>query len=73
MIPAGPPGAARAAGHPVGGARGESVYTAPWPPSSPPIVLNDWTSARAEVKVGELVTIEYYVWEDPGRLPDAHC
>ena len=34
----------------------------------PPIVLNDWTARELAVKIGDTVTIEYYVWEDPGRL-----
>jgi ABC-type lipoprotein release transport system permease subunit len=36
--------------------------------SAPPIVLNDWTARELAVKVGDPITIEYYVWEDPGRL-----
>src|SRR3989454_4228837 len=38
------------------------------PTSSPPIVLNDWTARDLGVRVGDPVAIEYYVWEDPGRL-----
>jgi ABC-type lipoprotein release transport system permease subunit len=34
----------------------------------PPIVLNDWAARDLNAKVGERVTLEYYVWEDPGRL-----
>ena len=34
----------------------------------PPIVLNDWAARDLDAKVGERVTLEYYVWEDPGRL-----
>ncbi len=41
---------------------------APQPSAAPPIVLNDWTARDLAVKVGDAVTIEYYVWEDPGRL-----
>jgi ABC-type lipoprotein release transport system permease subunit len=36
--------------------------------SAPPIVLNDWTARELAVKVGDPITIEYYVWEEPGRL-----
>ncbi len=37
-------------------------------PSRPPIVLNDWTARDLDVKVGDLVTLEYYVWREPGYL-----
>jgi putative ABC transport system permease protein len=33
-----------------------------------PIVLNDWTARDLGVKAGDPVTLEYYVWEEPGRL-----
>ena len=35
---------------------------------TPPIVLNDWAARDLAVKVGDPLTLEYYVWEDPGRL-----
>ena len=34
----------------------------------PPIVLNDWAARDLGVKVGDPLTLEYDVWEDPGRL-----
>lgn len=34
----------------------------------PPIVLNDWAARDLQVKAGDPLTLEYYVWEDPGRL-----
>jgi ABC-type lipoprotein release transport system permease subunit len=34
----------------------------------PPIVLNEWAARDLGVKPGERVTLEYYAWEDPGRL-----
>jgi len=34
----------------------------------PPIVLNDWAARDLAVKVGDPLTLEYYLWEDPGRL-----
>jgi ABC-type lipoprotein release transport system permease subunit len=34
----------------------------------PPIVLNDWAARDLAAKVGDRVTLEYYLWEDPGRL-----
>ena len=35
---------------------------------APPIVLNHWTARDLGVHAGDPVTLEYYVWEDPGRL-----
>jgi putative ABC transport system permease protein len=34
----------------------------------PPIILNEWSARDLGVKSGSLVTLDYYVWEDPGRL-----
>jgi ABC-type lipoprotein release transport system permease subunit len=34
----------------------------------PPIVLNDWTARELGVKAGDPITLDYYVWEEPGRL-----
>jgi len=33
-----------------------------------PIVLNDWAARDLAVKPGDQLSLEYYVWEDPGRL-----
>jgi putative ABC transport system permease protein len=38
------------------------------PRGKPPIVLNDWAARDLAVKAGDPLTLEYYVWEDPGRL-----
>ncbi len=38
------------------------------PRGSPPIVINDWTARDLGVTVGDPLTLEYYVWEDPGVL-----
>ncbi|MBI4485799.1 MAG: ABC transporter permease [Acidobacteria bacterium] len=35
---------------------------------SPPIVVNDWLARELQVEAGDPITLEYYVWEDPGRL-----
>ncbi len=35
---------------------------------SPPIVLNDWAARDLGAKPGDSLTMEYYVWEEPGRL-----
>ena len=34
----------------------------------PPMVLNEWAARELAVKPGARVTLDYYVWEDPGRL-----
>jgi putative ABC transport system permease protein len=36
--------------------------------STPPIVINDWTARQLAVKAGDPVTLEYYLWQDPGFL-----
>ncbi len=38
------------------------------PASPPPIVLNEWAARDLAASIGDPVTIEYYVWEEPGRL-----
>jgi hypothetical protein len=34
----------------------------------PPIVLNDWAARDLSVRTGDPLTLEYYTWEEPGRL-----
>jgi putative ABC transport system permease protein len=34
----------------------------------PAIVLNEWAARDLAVRVGDPLTLEYYLWEDPGRL-----
>lgn len=36
--------------------------------SPPPVVLNEWTARELRARTGDPLTLEYYVWEDPGRL-----
>src|SRR6185436_146084 len=36
--------------------------------AAPPIVLNEWTARDLGVRPGDPLTLEYFVWEDPGRL-----
>jgi putative ABC transport system permease protein len=33
-----------------------------------PIVLNEWAARDLGVKVGDPLALDYYLWEDPGRL-----
>jgi ABC-type lipoprotein release transport system permease subunit len=37
----------------------------------PPIVLNDWTAQDLQVKTGDPVTLDYYLWKEEGRLESA--
>jgi ABC-type lipoprotein release transport system permease subunit len=42
-----------------------------WQPeesSLPPLVLNDWAARDLSARVGDRVTLEYFVWQDPGQL-----
>ena len=34
----------------------------------PPIVLNEWAAGDLDAKRGDKITLEYYLWEDDGRL-----
>jgi ABC-type lipoprotein release transport system permease subunit len=34
----------------------------------PSIVLNEWAAVELQAKTGDPLTIEYYLWEDPGQL-----
>jgi hypothetical protein len=34
----------------------------------PPIILNEWAARDLGAKPGQPITLEYFVWEDPGRL-----
>ena len=47
-----------------------NVPNVPNDPNDPndPILLSSWTSAQLHARTGDSVTMEYYVWEEPGRL-----
>ncbi len=36
--------------------------------AAPAIVLNDWAASELQARVGDAVALEYYVWQDTGRL-----
>ncbi|HEX7333387.1 MAG TPA: FtsX-like permease family protein [Pyrinomonadaceae bacterium] len=36
--------------------------------ASPPIILNDWTARDLNAKPGDVVSLEYYLWHENGRL-----
>jgi putative ABC transport system permease protein len=46
----------------------QSVSSSNLPPSTEPIVLNDWAATELQARPGDAVTMEYYAWEEPGRL-----
>jgi putative ABC transport system permease protein len=35
---------------------------------NPPILLNDWAMSDLNAKVGDTVSIDYYLWQEEGRL-----
>jgi ABC-type lipoprotein release transport system permease subunit len=37
-------------------------------PPAAAVVLNDWTARELAVGAGDSITLDYYVWEEPGRL-----
>ena len=41
-------------------------------PGPPPIVLNEWAARDLGASVGDPVSLEYYLWEEPGRLVTRH-
>jgi hypothetical protein len=45
-----------------GGASGVALH------QTPPIVLNEWAARDLAVRAGDPLTLEYYLWEEPGRL-----
>jgi putative ABC transport system permease protein len=49
--------------------RAIAPVVSPAPESTiPPIVLNDWAARELQAAVGDRVTMDYYVWEEPGQL-----
>jgi putative ABC transport system permease protein len=40
----------------------------PAPESDGPIVLNEWAATELQARTGDPVTLQYYAWEEPGRL-----
>jgi len=38
------------------------------PESAPPIVVNEWAATELRAGVGDVVTMAYYLWEEPGQL-----
>ena len=48
----------------------EALAASPRPPAPerPPLVLNAWAADDLAAESGDLISIEYYVWADEGRL-----
>jgi ABC-type lipoprotein release transport system permease subunit len=38
------------------------------PSTEPPIVLNNWAAAELKAQAGDRISMEYYLWEEPGQL-----
>ena len=36
--------------------------------TAPPIVLNNWAARELQARAGDTLSMEYYVWEEPGQL-----
>ncbi|HUF26846.1 MAG TPA: ABC transporter permease, partial [Gemmatimonadaceae bacterium] len=45
-----------------------SVLNAPNDSNDPPVVLNAWAAAELQAGIGDSVTMEFFVWEEPGQL-----
>jgi putative ABC transport system permease protein len=37
-------------------------------PDTAPLILNEWAARELDAKVGDTVTLDYYLWEEGGRL-----
>jgi putative ABC transport system permease protein len=55
-------------GHLVGCDASYGKGSMPAPSHLPPIVINEWTGSDLQVKFGERVTLDYYVWLEEGKL-----
>ncbi len=51
-----------------GRAPGDTEMSAGRIPALPPIVLNEWAASDLAAKRGDEIELEYYLWEDEGRL-----
>ena len=55
-------------GHIVGCSESDPRGSASPTSHLPPILLNQWAGSDLQVKIGERVTLDYYVWLEEGRL-----
>ncbi len=62
------PGATGAAGDGAGAAGAEAAGARSGADGAAPMVLNRWAADDLEASAGDTLTLEYYVWEDEGRL-----
>ena len=46
----------------------QPAFQPPIDDSKSSIVLNDWAATELQARTGDTVTMEYYAWEEPGRL-----
>ena len=61
-------GPALAPGVPAGVAAAAASAVPPPPDSAPPMVLNEWAATELRAGSGDVVTMAYYLWEEPGQL-----
>jgi ABC-type antimicrobial peptide transport system permease subunit len=47
---------------------GKIERPAPVTPETPPMIINEWTAGDLGVRKGAPVTLQYYVWQEAGRL-----
>ncbi|HKE55569.1 MAG TPA: FtsX-like permease family protein, partial [Pyrinomonadaceae bacterium] len=47
---------------------GKVERPAPAKPDVPPIIINEWAATDLGVHEGDPITLEYYVWQESGRL-----
>ena len=52
----------------IGGAGSEAADARGETGDAPPVVLNRWAADDLDAAAGDTLTLEYYVWEDEGRL-----
>lgn len=57
-----------AVGTPAGSPTALDASTVVVGKSLPPVVLNEWAARELGASVGDVVSFEYYVWEESGRL-----
>src|SRR5436190_8877167 len=62
------PEALRRASPELAGNADERRRESPARRQSSPIILNEWAARDLAAKVGDPLTLEYYAWEEPGRL-----
>ena len=58
-------------GHMRGCDASAGVGAVPATANLPPLLLNQWAASDLQVKIGDRVTLDYYLWRDEGKLDTA--